>query len=1117
MGRIRILQLLIGLWCLGAFAPAIVAQPPTQPTKNVLILSAEQDHIPSINLINRGLKESLAEIKDIRLHFFPEFLDASRIKTETYEKEFLALLQQKYKDKKIDLIFTYGNASLAFITKNEPVLFSETPRVYVNSDQRELVGVNLGTQTVGATGKIEIGPTMELMLAQNPYAKKVALIFGMAPFDRLWRERAAPDLDPYLKRVEIVYLDPTSIEGLQQQISALPAETVILFVSLMADKAGNTYTTPEAVALVAATAQHPVYALSDASIGTGAVGGMMLSYRAIGNNSGELGRQILEGKRPDELTARTVSAVPMFDWRQLQKWGIDENRLPAGSIVEFRVPSVWELYRGYIAAAIAIILIQAVSIGALLLAQSRRRKAEVERNSFQALAAMEHKRLEDIVGNVPGAVWESAIDPETGHRKLTFISDYIETMLGYTVEEWLENDRLGFPIMHEDDREMVAREINSVADSGQPKAIEFRWYAKDRSVRWVELTVVAICDAEGKVIGFRGVNIDITKRKEAEGIIRESEERFRHIANTAPVMIWMADDQANVTFVDQSWADFTGFTEEQLLGDGWLDSVHPDDVQPSVNVFMPAFELREPFAYECRLRRADGEYRWMYSSAVPRYAANGDFLGYIGSDVDITEARLAHEAVKESGELFRIMANSAPVLIWMSDVDPVVSFVNKGCVDFTGLSEEELLGEGWLEIIHEEDRQHVMDVYSAGYTSREPFIYEYRVRAAAGDWRWLYSNCAPRFAADGQFLGFIGSCVDITDRKTSEQALQTALTEINQLKTALQEENIYLKEMIKLEHQFDEIIGNSDELKYVLFKIEQVAPTDATVLISGETGTGKELVARAVHGMSGRKNRPLVKVNCAALSSGLIESELFGHERGAFTGATVKKIGRFELADGGTIFLDEIGELPLELQPKLLRLIQEGEFERLGSAKTVKADVRIIAATNRDLHNEVKKGTFREDLLYRLNVFPITVPPLRDRGADIPLLVEHFTGVFSKKMGKTITAISPAVMRSLTGYQWPGNVRELANVVERAVIGTNESTLRVLEQFEMKPLSEVPNGALESLENVERSHIMKTLISTKWRIEGSNGAASILGVNPSTLRSRMQKLGISKAASQTVH
>ncbi|MCZ6636438.1 MAG: sigma 54-interacting transcriptional regulator, partial [bacterium] len=314
---------------------------------------------------------------------------------------------------------------------------------------------------------------------------------------------------------------------------------------------------------------------------------------------------------------------------------------------------------------------------------------------------------------------------------------------------------------------------------------------------------------------------------------------------------------------------------------------------------------------------------------------------------------------------------------------------------------------------------------------------------------------------------------------------------------------------IQGEHNFEDLIGGSEAIGKVLTQVDQVASTDATVLILGETGTGKELLARAVHNRSGRKERPLVKVNCAALPSELIESELFGHEKGAFTGATVQKIGRFELADGGTIFLDEIGDLPLELQAKLLRVLQGGEFERLGSAKTLQVDVRVIAATNRDLEEAVREKTFREDLFYRLNVFPIQSPPLRERKGDIPLLITYFVNKYSAKIGRSIEAVSKEAMAALQIYPWPGNVRELENVIERAVIVCPGDILEVGDWLP-KSHSDVMLSASGTLDDVQRSHILEVLGLTQWRIRGQDGAAHILGVKPTTLEARMKKLGIER-------
>jgi chemotaxis protein methyltransferase CheR len=351
-----------------------------------------------------------------------------------------------------------------------------------------------------------------------------------------------------------------------------------------------------------------------------------------------------------------------------------------------------------------------------------------------------------------------------------------------------------------------------------------------------------------------------------------------------------------------------------------------------------------------------------------------------------------------------------------------------------------------------------------------------------------------------------GSIQDITERKQAEFDLQNALCEIKDLKEKLEVERAYLREEIKLEYNYENIVGQSDGLNYVLYKVEQIASNDTTVLVLGETGTGKELVARAIHGLSPRKDRTLVKVNCATLPSNLIESELFGHEKGAFTGAHARQLGRFEVADGGTLFLDEIGELPLELQPKLLRVIQDGEFERLGSSGTIKVDVRVIAATNRNLEEEVRQGRFREDLWYRLSIFPITVPPLRERREDIALLVEFFVDKISKRLGKSIEKIPMSVMNTLQDYQWPGNIRELENVLERAAINSSGPKLRLVDELKKPDKDLTPTQ--KTLEDVERDHIVRVLEQTNWKVSGKNGAAEILGLNRSTLRARIRKLGI---------
>jgi transcriptional regulator with GAF, ATPase, and Fis domain len=382
--------------------------------------------------------------------------------------------------------------------------------------------------------------------------------------------------------------------------------------------------------------------------------------------------------------------------------------------------------------------------------------------------------------------------------------------------------------------------------------------------------------------------------------------------------------------------------------------------------------------------------------------------------------------------------------------------------------------------------------------------------------RWHHVIAFPIKDEQGRVVNVLESTTDIDDRKQTEISLKKAFKEIKALKKRLEEENIYLRSTLRDALHFSEIIGSSSALKYVLTRIEQVSETDSSVLILGETGVGKELVARAIHDNSPRSKQSFISLNCAALQPALIESELFGHERGAFTGAQQLRKGRFELADGGTLFLDEIGELPQEIQVKLLRVLQEGKYERVGGSRTLESDARIIVATNRNLDREVVEGNFRSDLFYRLNVFPITVPPLRKRVEDIPLLVDHFVQLFNKKFSKHVEAISKPDMEKLQGYSWPGNVRELQNIIERAMIISEGSKLSLQDltslltphKDDSRHSSQHDDNKLLSLEEVERNHIHRALEETGWQISGLQGAARILKMNPSTLRSRIKKLGI---------
>jgi len=452
--------------------------------------------------------------------------------------------------------------------------------------------------------------------------------------------------------------------------------------------------------------------------------------------------------------------------------------------------------------------------------------------------------------------------------------------------------------------------------------------------------------------------------------------------------------------------------------------------------------------------------------------------------------------------------------IYGLDTEGKTTFVNPAAAKMLGWEAEELIGQPMHTVLH-----HTKP--DGGAFPRE----ECPVYAAFKDgkvhrvddevfWRKDGSSFPVEYTStpileSGKLTGAVVVFWDITERKQAEDALHNALTEVRQLTERLEAENVYLQEEIKTTHNFEEIIGQGRPIKGVLKAIETVAPTDASVLVLGETGTGKELVARAIHNLSPRKDKALVKVNCAALPSGLIESELFGHEKGAFTGALSRRIGRFELAHGGTIFLDEIGDLPLELQAKLLRVLQDGEFERVGGTGSIKVNVRVIAATNRDLEKSVQEQHFRQDLFYRLNVFPIHIPALRERKEDIPLLVKYFSAKYGKKLGRKIETVPKKVMDSLTSYTWPGNARELENVIERSVILSPGSQLELADWLPKQGISSQGNK-VPTLEELERRHIIEVLEMTSWRVSGDSGAARFLDVKPTTLESRMKKLGISR-------
>jgi len=586
----------------------------------------------------------------------------------------------------------------------------------------------------------------------------------------------------------------------------------------------------------------------------------------------------------------------------------------------------------------------------------------------------------------------------------------------------------------------------------------------------------------------------------------EFDQTLRSIIDAIPGYVFILG-RNGYDYLSNLELDYLGLTREEMRSQDVVRRIfHPDDVDRITTLREQVFSDGKPFESEARIRGKDGRYRWSLFRINPLRNEDGEVIQCYGTRTDIDDLKRAKEHLRE-------VIDTTPALIHSGRPDGYLDYFNKRWLDYLGVSLDEIIGWRWTNSVHPDDVEELVHQWKAAIATGQPLDCEARVRRADGEWRAMLHRKFPLRDEAGTVVRWFGSSVDIEDRKRDEDALRRRTAELQRLRDQLYKENLALKDEINEASMFEEIVGSSDALRRVLALVSKVAPTDSTVLITGETGTGKELVARAIHKRSDRAARAFVSVSCAAIAPSLVTSELFGYEKGAFTGALQRHLGRFELADGGTIFLDEVGELPPETQITLLRVLQERTFERVGGTHPIPANVRVVAATNRDLEKAVADGSFRQDLYYRLNVFPLSMPPLRNRVEDIPMLVEYFTQRYAAKVGKKIAKIEKTTLKLLKEYRWPGNVRELQNVIERAVILCDGDTLAVDETWLEQPASKesvVTRGLGRLSSSEEKAMIESALAGARGRVSGPKGAAARLGVARSTLESRIRALHINK-------
>jgi len=749
------------------------------------------------------------------------------------------------------------------------------------------------------------------------------------------------------------------------------------------------------------------------------------------------------------------------------------------------------------------------------------------------MAAAPDDRL--VINAIPAQVWRA--DPD---GRIQFVNDVWLDYTGLSVDQTLGWAWTTGDVIHPDDLPGLLETWRRVLAAGQPDEAETRVRRSDGEYRWFLIRAVPVRSDDGVVVGWYGTNTDIEDRKRAEALLTGENQLLERLAQGEALesildgVCRMVEGIFRDSFVSimlmnpddhRLWYAAAG-----SLPPAYTEALNGLEVGPSQGSCGAAAYRNAPVIVDdvatdplwAQYRDVAAQFGLRSCWSTPIRSADGRVVGtfavlsrqpgtptphhqrVVAEVTHLASIAIAHKrnetALRRNQQELRQVIDAIPQLIVAMSPAGQILYANESVLESTGLSLKEVMADGFREwLFHPDDLHKLRSDRSERMQRGVPFELEMRARLKDRQYRWFLVQYKPLIDGDGRVVRWYATGTDINDRKRAEEQIHN--------------ENLALREEISRASMFEEIVGSSDAVRHVLQQVAKVAPTDSTVLITGETGTGKELIARAIHRRSARSTRAFVTVNCAAVPPSLIASELFGHERGAFTGALQRRQGKFELADGGTIFLDEVGELPPDTQMALLRVLQEREFERVGGGRPIKVDVRVIAATNRDLQTAVAEKAFRADLFYRLNVFPVEVPSLRQRRSDIPLLVEYFVHRYAKRAGKKIDGISEQSLDLLRDYPWPGNIRELQNVIERAVIVSDTNTLsiderwlvrqRVVERDAQTPLD-------DELTAHERSRVEAALAASKGRVSGPTGAAARLGVPRSTLESKIRSLKVDK-------